>query len=133
MVILNKNDYISKMKVILSDSSKFQKLSTDQNKVLNHIVHMVNRITDVLKKLKKKKIISEKKYEDIYPVGSNPGILYSRVKIHKPINDGVPSFRPILSAIGAPTYKLCKFFVSLLKPLTLNEYTKIHFRLRKSF
>ena len=111
------------MKVILSDSSKFQKLSTDQNKVLNHIVHMVNRITDVLKKLKKKKTISEKKYEDIYPVGSSPGILYSRVKIHKPINDGVPSFRPILSAIGAPTYKLCKFFVSLLKPSTLNEYT----------
>ena len=39
LVTLNKNDNISKMKVILSDSSKFQKLSIDQNKVLNHIVH----------------------------------------------------------------------------------------------
>ena len=29
LVILNKNNYISKMKVILSDSSKFQKLSTN--------------------------------------------------------------------------------------------------------
>ena len=26
-------------------------------------------------------------------------------------------------AIGTPTYKLSKFFVSLLKPLALNEYT----------
>ena len=69
VVILNKNDYISKMNVILNDSSKFQKLSIDQNKVLNHIVHMENRIIDVLKKLKKKKIISENKYEDLYPVG----------------------------------------------------------------
>ena len=122
-VILNKNDYISKMNVILDDSSKFQKLSIDQNKVLNHIVHMENRIIDVLKKLKKKKIISENKYEDLYPVGSRPGILYGRAKIHKPIKDGVPSFRPILSAIGTPTYKLSKFFVPLLTPLTLNEYT----------
>ena len=134
VVILNKNDYISRMKVILNDSSKFQKLSIDQNKVSNHIVHMENRIIDILKKLKKKKIISENKYENLYPVGSRPGILYSRAKIHKPIKDGVPNFRPILSAVGTPTYKLSKFFVPLLTPLTLmNILSKIHFDLRKSF
>ena len=55
VVILNKNDYISKMNVILSDSSKLQKLSIGQNKVLNHIVHMENRIINVLKKLKDKR------------------------------------------------------------------------------
>ena len=113
-VILNKNDYISKMKVILSYSSNFQKLSIDQNKVLNHIVHMENRIIDVLKKLENKTIISEKKYEDLYPVGSSPGILYGRAKIRKPVKDGVPPFRSILSAIGTPTCKLSKFFVTLL-------------------
>ena len=123
VVILNKHDYIFKMKVILSDSSKFQKLSTDQNKVLNHIIHMENRINDVLKKLKNKKIISEKKYEDLYPVGSSPGILCVSTKINKPVKDGLPPFRPILSAIGTPTYKLSKFSVGLLTPLTLNEYT----------
>ena len=103
VVILNKNDYISKMKVILSDSSKFQNLSIDQNKVLNHIVHMKNRIIDVLKKLKNKKINSEKKYKDLYPVGSSPGILYGRAKIHETVKDGVPPFQPILSAIGTST------------------------------
>ena len=55
MVILNKYDFISKMKMILSDSAKSQKLSIDQNKVLNHIVHMENRIIDALKSLRIKR------------------------------------------------------------------------------
>ena len=123
VVILNKNDSNLKMKKILSDTSKFQKLSIDKNKVLNHIVNMENRITEVLKKLKEKQQISEKKYKDLHPFGSKPGILYGRAKIHKPIEDGVPPFRPILSDIGTITYKLAKFFVPLLAPLTSNEYT----------
>ena len=73
--------------------------------------------------LKKKKIISENKYEDLYSVGSRPAILYGCAKIDKPNKDGVPSFRLILSAIGTLTYKLSKCFLPLLTPLTLNEYT----------
>ena len=84
---------------------------------------MENRIIDVLKKLKNKKVISEKKYEDLYPVASSPGILYSRAKIHKPVKDGIPSSRLILSAIDTPTYKPSKFFVPLLTSVTLNEHT----------
>ena len=42
---------------------------------------MENRITDVLKRLKNKKIISEKKYEDFYPVGSSLGVLCGCAKI----------------------------------------------------
>ena len=126
VIILNKHDYISTMKVTFGDSPKIQKLSIDQNKVLNHIRHMKNRIIDVLKKLKKKKIISEKKYEDLYPVGSSPRISYSRAKIHEPIKGGVPSFCAILSVIGTPTYKLSNFFAPLLTPLTLKEYTIKH-------
>ena len=41
---------------------------------------MENRIINVTKKLKKKKIISEKKCEDLYPVGSSPGVLYGCVQ-----------------------------------------------------
>ena len=100
VVILNKNDYNLKMKKILTDASKFQKLSIDKNKVLNHIVNMENRITEVLKKLKENQQISEKKYKDLHPVGSRPNILYGRAKIHKPVEDGFPPFRAILSDIG---------------------------------
>ena len=60
---------------------------------------------------------------DLHPVGSRPGILYGRAKIHKPSKDVVPPFRPILSNIGTPKYKLAKFFVPLLAHLTSNEYT----------
>ena len=40
---------------------------------------------------------------------SRPGILYGLCKVHKDITDVFASFTPILSAIGAPSYKLAKF------------------------
>ena len=59
----------------------------------------------------------------ICPSGSKPGILYRQAKVHKPVKDNCPYLRPILSAIGTPTYDLAKFIVPILKPLTENEYT----------
>ena len=59
----------------------------------------------------------------IYPHGSRPGILYRNPKVHKPVIDNCPEFRPILSAIGTPTYKLAKFLVPILSPLTINEFS----------
>ena len=49
--------------------------------------------------------------------------MYGLAKVQKIVTDGLPSFRPILSAIGTPTYKLAKFLVPILEPLTTNEYT----------
>ena len=43
-------------------------------------------------------------------------------KIHKALEDGIPSFRPILSAIETPTYKVPKFCDKLMQPLKNNEY-----------
>ena len=65
-----------------------------------------------MKFLKKKK-----KKNDLYPSGSKPG------SIPEALEDGTPSFRPILSALGTPTYNLAKFCDQLLKPLTSNDYT----------
>ena len=50
------------------------------------------------------------------------GFFYGRAKIYKPVKDGIPSFRPILSAIDTPTYKLSTVFVPLLTPLSLLEF-----------
>ena len=66
--------------------------------------------------------ISEKEKNDLYPSGSKPGVLYGLAKIHKALEDGAPSFRPILSVIGTPTYNLAKFCDQLMKPLTRNDY-----------
>ena len=77
----------------------------------------------LLKSLEDQREISEKENKDLYPSGSQPGVQYGLVKIHKAIEDGIPSFRPILSAVGTPAYKLAKFCDQLLNSFTNNEYT----------
>ena len=51
------------------------------------------------------------------------GTLFGSAKVHKPLKNGLPPFRPILSAIGTPTYKLAKFLVPVLSYITQNEFT----------
>ena len=38
--------------------------------------------------------------------------------------ENCPSFWPILSFLSTSTYKLAKFLVPILKPLTINEFTE---------
>ena len=43
--------------------------------------------------------------------------------MYKPLINGLPSFRPVLSAISNSTYKVAKFLVPLLSHITQNEFT----------
>ena len=43
--------------------------------------------------------------------------------MHKKCVDGCLPFRPILSALQTPTYKLAKYLAPILEPLTTNKYT----------
>ena len=79
---------------------------------------MEERIIYLLKCLEDQGEISEKEKNDLYPSGSKPGVPYDLAKINKALEDGIPSFRPTLSAIGSHTYKLAKFCDQLLKSLT---------------
>ncbi len=119
IVLLNRRDYVSKMQEILSDSSKFQKVPVDPDKDLNKIFSVENRVKKVLDSASKHGVFTEPEYKRLCPSGSRPGRLYGVGKIHKP---GCP-LRPILSAIGTPTYALAKFLVPLLSPVTANQYT----------
>ena len=51
-------------------------------------------------------------------VGTKPVIMYGICKVREDIIDNCPPFRPILSAINTPSYKLAKLFVPILKALT---------------
>ena len=136
VVILDKCSYISAIEEILNDNSKFSKLDIPAGKEINHIVNLEKRITSALKLLKDKEIIDKSTYKSIKPIGSRPGILYGSGKIHKETRNGLPPFRPILSAIDTPTYKLAKFLLKILTPSTANEYidrSLIHFTLQKKF
>ena len=98
------------MKNIFNDRSKFEKVSIDQDKILNHVIAMEKRITDVFKNpITKKREISHEQYKELGPSDSRPGIMYGLAEVHKILTDGLPSFRPILSAISTPTYKLANF------------------------
>ena len=43
--------------------------------------------------------------------------------MQKPVTDRCPSLQPILSVINTPSYKLDKFLVPLLTPLTSSDFT----------
>ena len=124
-MILDKCSYISAIEEILNDNSKFSKLDIPAGKEINHIVNLEKRVTSELKLLKDKEIIDKSTYKSIKPVGSRPGILYGSSKIQKETRNGLPPFRPILSAIDTPTYKLAKFLLKFLTPSTANEYTVV--------
>ena len=111
------------MKNVLGDKSKFRKVYIDHDKILNHLIHMENRVADALKNLRDQKEISIEQYKDLSLSGSRPGILYGSAKVHKIVKDGLPSFRSILTVIGTLTYKLANFLVPMLEPLSTNEYT----------
>ena len=61
-VLVNRKDYISKIKLISANTSKFKKIQIDDSKVLNHLIHMENKILQFLKGLKEKQEISDKVY-----------------------------------------------------------------------
>ena len=65
----------------------------------------------------KKGKISASEFEKLNPVGSRPGILYGLSKVHKPLVNGLPKMRPILSAIGTAAYSVAKFLVPILAPI----------------
>ena len=82
----------------LKISIKFKKLECDENKQLNFLLNSEKKLKDIIKTLYLKECLTKKKeYVSIYPTGSRPGILYGSAKVHKPIIDNCPSFRPILS------------------------------------
>ena len=84
---------------------------------------MEQRIIDLIKSLKNQNEISKKNHDTLYQPGSKPGMLYGLGKIHKSLEDGISTFRPISSAIGTSTNKLAKFCDTLLNPVTTNECT----------
>ena len=62
----------------------------------------------------KDKKITQKEFDKLNPIGSRPGRLYGLSKVHKPLVEGLPKIRPILSAIGTAGYNLAKFLIPLL-------------------
>ena len=111
VVILDKEDYLSKMKCILEDSTKF--VYVGPSSTHDHTEKVENKLRRRLLQLFKGNLISRSEYERIRPVGSQRPRLYGLPKTHKP---NVP-LRPILSMVGSTRHKLAQWLTELLKPV----------------
>ena len=111
---------LSTQRLIVSSDGIF--VNKDSIRVQVLVINLCN-LFFVLKDLKNKEEITEVDYSHLYQCSSCLGILYGMAKAHKPVINQCPSLRPILFAINTPSYKLAKFLVPLLTPLTSNNFT----------
>ena len=104
----------------LQDDSKFRMVTQPMGDVCRSVEDRINRF---LLKLKSLKILNDSSYNELHASGSGPGILYGKPKSHKSDFSTKFQYRPILAAYNLASYKLAKFLVPLLSPLTSNQYT----------
>ena len=122
-MIIDKNTYITKINNILNDDTKFVKITFGKrNKELDYLLDKQDKIITFLKKLRDSGAITDSVLNHLKPCGSQPGVLYGLCKVHKGSDGQSPPFRPILSAINTPSYKIAKFLVLMLSELTKNKY-----------
>ena len=79
------------------------------NEELDYLLDEEKEIRKFLKELKDKNVINELEFKFLNPCGSQPGVLYALCKVQKESTVNSPPFRPILSAINTPSYKLAKY------------------------
>ena len=117
IILLDHNDYISKMNDILKDATKFKEVNNRDE--YQQCRYGETRLRKYLLELKNAHIIDINTYKSLYPNGSNVGILYGSPKL----KDNVP-LRPICSAIGTSSYKLSKYLVDIITPVSMSSKEK---------
>ncbi|XP_064458887.1 uncharacterized protein LOC135369161 [Ornithodoros turicata] len=106
-VVLNRDDYDSKMESILQDRSHFSELSGDPTAASER------KIVAALRKLRTKKLITDSLYWKLFTSDGATPKIHGLPKVHK---NNCP-LRPIVSFIGSPSYNVSKFLAELLAPL----------------
>ena len=106
IVILNKQDYVGWVKELLSESSKFKVACIKDGKEIRHLIIVRTAYKAVLDELQLREKISEQTFWKLDPIGCKPGVLYGLSKVHKSLINGLHKMRPILSAIGTPSYNV---------------------------
>ena len=98
LVVMNRSDYIKKMKELLEDTSTYRPLNMDPtNKQKSKLINMLRRI-------KIESGIEDTTYRKMYPTGPSSPKVYGLPRIHKKNNP----LRPIVSSRGSVTYGLAK-------------------------
>ena len=105
MVIIDRKDYITKVKALLSQPA-YRLLPRDPtNKIRAMLITKLRR-------MKKNNDLEEGMYKAMYPTGYVPPKFYGLPKFHKTGNP----LRPMVSSRGSVTYGVAKVLSTVLKP-----------------
>jgi len=124
VVVMNTNDYTDKINNLLNDDKTYHKITDKRRNPTSSTEKSLNKLLLQIKDQpvshdSSKKQLEPKLYYKLHSTDSTPASFYGLPKIHK---ENVP-IRPIMSAIGSPTYELSKYLANILSPLQNNEYT----------
>ena len=118
VVILDRKFYYNPIEEIITDTSKFEKLSEDPT------LKCEASLQRFLHKLKQKIFFNEIECDKLYPPGSTPTRIYGTPKMNKlSSNDSFPKLRQIFLSVGTFNYNLARFLCDLLSALVRNDYS----------
>ena len=125
VVILNRDQYNTKMLDILADTTKFTQIGPSSKFDFTFKIEEAfqNRFSALLHG----KIISQEIHDEIRPSGSQRPKMYGIPKTHK---QGKP-LRPVLAMIGSP-HRLAKWLITILEPIRL-KFSKFTVKYSFSF
>ena len=106
MVIMDRQDYISKANNLLSQNT-YKSIQQDPTNTIK------NKLITIPKRVKSQTGLSNQTYKAMYPTGCVPPKFYGLPKIHKLDTP----LRPIVSSCGSVTYGMAKELAKILKPL----------------
>ena len=112
-VLMNTDDYKTKISALVSDTNTYSKLKKDPN------TRFKTKLVNIFKQWKKDKSISERLYWRLYPNAEEAPKLYGTPKIHKP---NAP-LRPIVSCCGSITYNAARYLATVLSPLVGTQHS----------
>ena len=102
VVLLTRQQYLDRMNDILSDDTKFRKVSNDDT---------LDRQERLQGWCRRHRQILGKDYDDVYPTSASIPVLYGQPKIHK----ANAPLRPIMSMVGALNHGLAKWLSGFLQ------------------
>ena len=120
-VIMKKEEYKEKCRLLLEDSKTYQKLPSDPT------ARYKKQFISALKDLKDRKVIPPALHKRLYPTTDQPPRFYGLPKVHK---QNMP-LRPIVSSIGTISYQCARYLADILSPLV--GKTRHHVKNSKAF
>ena len=109
-VLRDRDEYLKKLNVILSDKEKFKLITKNPCEGLKQKANsLITALNAAVGDIHLQKIVGD----------YDPGYIYGNVKTHK---SGNP-LRPIISQIPTPTYNLAKSLNKIISPYIPNQYT----------